>query len=478
MAGPSKDAMLPSQRMQGASTSARSANRSDAAISGASVRLRALAALSGSLTDALGPKDAADLVEQQALFALGATSAVVVTLGAFPPPLPAPPGAAGVPVEAALHVVHAIGLPLEVRAALDELPLDAAVPFAEVARTGGPLFLPDADTLRVYPDWGAAMIGAGARAAAIVPVWANAQLRGVLGLAWAEPRTFDEDERAFVLTLGVMCAQAIMRAHLRDAERVAREAERQAREAAEHANRSKAHFVATISHELRTPMNAILGYTALMGEGVYGPVSAAQQDHLGRVHSSGQHLLGLIEELLGYARVEAGEAVVRPEPVGLVDVLEQSLVLVRPLAALRGLRLRVEGPPEPVELDTDPHKLRQILVNLLANAVKFTDEGEVVVLVRVEGREPAVRVVIEVTDTGRGIAPEAQAHVFDPFWQADPASTESGGSSGLGLSVARQLARLLGGDVIVARSTPGGGSTFIVSLPARYPGRPEPREPR
>jgi signal transduction histidine kinase len=98
-----------------------------------------------------------------------------------------------------------------------------------------------------------------------------------------------------------------------------------------------------------------------------------------------------------------------------------------------------------------------------------------VVLLRVEGRDAAVRVVIEVTDTGRGIAPEEQAHVFDPFWQADPTSTQSGGSSGLGLSVARQLARLLGGDVTVAQSAPGQGSTFVVSLPAQYPGRPERR---
>jgi len=446
-------------------------------ISGASVRLRALAALSGSLTDALGPQDAADLVEKQALFALGATSAVVVTLGAFPPPatLGGPPSAVAEAAEAALHVVHAIGLPLEVRAALDELPLDAPVPFAEVARTGAPLVLPGEDALRLYPDWGAAMIDAGARAAAIVPVWANGELRGVLGLAWAEPRTFDEDERAFVLTLGVMCAQAIMRAHLRDAERLAREAERQAREAAEHANLSKARFVATISHELRTPMNAILGYTALMGEGIYGPVSADQQDHLGRVQSSGRHLLGLIEELLSYARVEAGEVVVQPEPVALLDIVEQSLVLVRPIAEQKGLRVRVEAPDEPVELVTDPDKLRQILVNLLANAVKYTIQGEVVVLLRIEGRDAAVRVIIEVTDTGRGIAPDAQPHIFDPFWQADPASTQSGGSSGLGLSVARQLARLLGGDVTVARSAPGEGSTFVVSLPAQYPGPPERR---
>ncbi|WP_025414986.1 sensor histidine kinase [Gemmatirosa kalamazoonensis] len=446
----------------------REVERAPAPPSGASVRLRALAALSGSLTDALHPKEAVDLVEQQALSALGATSAVVVTLGTFPPPLRSVLGAPVMSVGTTLHVVHAIGLPAEVRAALHELPLDAPVPFAEVARTGAPLFLPTEAALRTYPDWGAAMTAAGAGSAAVVPVWANGELRGVLGLAWPEPRTFDEDERAFVLTLGVMCAQAIMRAHLRDTER-------HAREAAELANRSKAHFVATISHELRTPMNAILGYTALIGDGIYGAVSALQQEHLGRVRASGQHLLGLIEELLGYARIEAGEAVVRPESVGLIAVLEQSLVLVRPLAELKGLRLRVEGPAEPVELYTDPHKLRQILVNLLANAVKFTDQGEVVVLLRVEGRDAAVRLVIEVTDTGCGIPPEVQAHVFDPFWQADPASTHSDGSSGLGLSVARQLARLLGGDVVVARSAPGEGSTFVVSLPAQYPGQPERR---
>jgi signal transduction histidine kinase len=433
-------------------------------VSGASHRLRALAALSGSLTDALAPKEAADLVEQKALSALGATSAVVVTLGTFPPPVPAFLGAPTPAVGTALHVVHAIGLPTEVAAALEELPLHAPVPLAEVARTGAPLFLPDEDALRIYPDWGAAMMRAGARAAAIVPVWANGELRGVLGLAWASRRVFDEDERAFVLTLGVMCAQAIMRAHLRAAERLARDE-------AEQANRSKAHFVATISHELRTPMNAILGYAQLLGDGLYGPVSTLQQDQLGRVRSSGHHLLRLIDELLGYARIEAGQSVVRAQDVDLVEIVEQSLTLVRPIAEQKGVRIRVEAPDEPVALSTDPHKLRQILVNLLANAVKFTALGEVVLVVRVEGRDAGVRVVVTVTDTGRGIATADQPHVFDPFWQSDPTSTQTGGSSGLGLSVARQLARLLGGEVTLARSAPGEGSTFVVSLPTRYPGR-------
>jgi signal transduction histidine kinase len=450
------------------------ASRIGAHVSGASRQLRALSALSGSLTDALSPEDAADLVEQKALSALGATSAIVVTLGAFPPttsPTDESPG----PAATTLHVVHAIGLPAEVSAALEELPLAAPVPFAEVARTGEARFLPSTAELQTYPDWGAAMIGAGARSAAIVPVWANGELRGVLGLAWAESRAFDEDERAFVLTLGVMCAQAIMRAHLRAAERDARAGAdharagaEQARKVAETANKSKAHFVATISHELRTPMNAVLGYTALLAEEVYGPISAIQKEHLGRVRDSGSHLMALIEELLGYARIEAGHEVVSAETVLLADIVEESLVLIRPIAERKGLRVRVEGLGEAVQLYTDRRKLKQVLVNVLANAVKYTIAGNVLLLLRIED-VGQVKVFFEVTDTGRGIAAPDQEHVFDPFWQADD-SSESKGSSGLGLSVSRQLARLLGGDVVVTKTELGKGSTFVISVPARYDG--------
>lgn len=430
-------------------------------ISGASQRLRALAALSGSLTDALEPAEAANLVEEKALSALGATSAVVVTLGPFPPRVPPNVGTYAAPPPTALHVVHAIGLPDEVSAALDQAPLDSPVPFAQVARDGQPLFLGTEERLRSSGDWGVAMIAAGARAAAIVPVWANGELRGVLGLSWPEPHTFDTDEQAFVLTLGVMCAQAIMRAHLKGAEH-------DARASAEAANRSKAHFVATISHELRTPMNAVLGYTELMSEEIYGPVSALQRDHLDRVRASGKHLMGLIEDLLSYARVEAGAETVKPEPLVLVDVVKASLVLVQPLADQKGLRIRLEAPDEPVELYTDARKLRQILVNLLANAVKFSDDGDVVLVLRVEGAEPDVRIHFEVTDHGRGIATADQEHIFDPFARSDPPMSATTGSTGLGLSVARQLAQLLGGDLTLLRSAPGQGSTFIVSLPARF----------
>jgi signal transduction histidine kinase len=441
-------------------------------VSGGSARLRALAALSGSLTDALTPEAAAYLVEQKALTALGAVSAVVVTLGAFPPPsaFPRRPvrqiSAYEPPAALALHVVHAIGLPGAIRNALEALPLDAPVPFAEVARDGKPIFLASEAEMRRYPAWASDMIGASARAAAIVPVWANGELRGVLGLAWPDPHDFDEDERAFVSTLGVMCAQAIMRAHLKAAEL-------EARQAAEQANASKAQFLATISHELRTPVNAVIGYSALLAEEIAGPVSALQREHLTRMNASGQHLLGLIEDLLGYARIEAGEEVVRPEIVLLTDLMHESVDLVRPLAVQKGLRLHMEGPAAPLELLTDARKLRQVLVNVLGNAIKFTAAGDVTLDVRVEGLdpcdvEPCVRVFFEVTDTGAGLSLADQAHVFDLYWQHDPASTHRDGSSGLGLSIARQLAWLLGGDIAIGVSVFGKGSTFVIALPARY----------
>jgi signal transduction histidine kinase len=434
-------------------------------ISGASRRLRALAALSGSLTDALSPREAADLVEQKALSALDATSAVVVTLGPFPPISP-PEGSAAASHEAprTLHVVHAIGLPGEIAAALEQLPLDAPVPFGEVARVGEPVFLPNAVEMRRYPDWAEGMIAAGLGSAAIVPVWANGELRGVLGLAWPGDRLFDEDERAFVLTLGVMCAQAIMRAHLRDAERSARVDAEKARQTAEAANQSKTDFVATISHELRTPMNAVMGYTSLLADEIYGPVTAEQREHIGRVRASGNHLMSLIEDLLSFARIEAGRETVNAEPVVLNEVVEQSMMLVLPLAQAKGLAMRVELPPTPVTLHTDRRKLRQILINLLANAVKFSAVGEISLVIRVDDTEARVRFRFEITDHGIGMTEAQQSHAFDAFWQASPPNSSEIGT-GLGLSVARNLARLLGGDLVISASEPGVGSTFVMTLP-------------
>ncbi len=442
-------------------------------ISDASRQLRALAMLSGSLTDPLTPRDAADVVERQALAVLDAASAVVVTLGEFPPNEAAdsavllgarPPVAAREGAGRAgetLTLVHAIGVPAHVAAALQHLRFDAPVPLAEVARTGEPVFLKSESELRRYPEWCDAILSAGSCAAAAVPVWANGHLRGVLGLTWVTPHAFDEDERAFVLTLGVMCAQAIMRGHLTDAGR-------QAREAAEHANLAKTQFLQTMSHEFRTPLNAILGYTEILADEIVGPVTAVQKDHLRRIRGSGDHLLALIEELLRFARLDAGEESVNTERVLAADVVAETFDIVRALAERKGLQLRSKIPDHPVELYTDRLKLRQVLVNIVTNAVKYSDGGEVLLDVEVAGSGDATRINFAVTDSGRGIAVADQLRVFEAFWQVHQSLTRSSDGTGLGLAVARRLARLLGGDVVIGESHIGHGTTFVTWLPAHY----------
>jgi signal transduction histidine kinase len=438
-------------------------------LSSASRRLRALAALSGSLTDALSPDDAANIVERDALVALDANSAVVVTRGAFPPTVEQPLGESA--PSSRLHVVHAIGLSDAVLATVRGAAIESPIPLAVVARLGEAMYISTPEALGEHGAWGDAMLAGGAQSAAIVPVWANGELRGVLGLGCGTRHVFGEDDRAFVSTLGVMCAQALMRAHLRAAERAAREEAQEARLVAERANASKALFLRTISHELRTPINAAMNYAELLSKDLETSASPQQRVQIEQMQASNAHLLGLVDELLGFSRLEAGQVVIRPESVQLGAVIEHGLALVQPIAVARGVTLRMQGDVPDVEIFTDPQKLRQVLVNLMASAVKYTAaEGSVVLMMHLEGLGDVVSMEIQVTDTGRGITPADQQHIFEPFWQGLPEDMPQDGSTGLGLSVARQLARLLGGDVRLARTEAGVGGSFIITLPVRYTG--------
>jgi signal transduction histidine kinase len=242
------------------------------------------------------------------------------------------------------------------------------------------------------------------------------------------------------------------------------EAERRARAEAEAANQAKSDFLAIMSHELRTPLTAVVGYTELLSDEVVGPVNETQRDHLARVRASSEHLLMLIEDILSYARIEAGRELVRIEDFGLAALLEQAAVIIRPLAEKKSLEFTLSGGSLRAVMRSDPQKVRQIIINLLANAVKFTVKGSV----RLGARVYDDRVAFEVSDTGPGIAREHLDRVFDAFWQVDQRMTRKAGGTGLGLSVARQLARLLGGDVSV-RSTMGEGSVFTVDLPLQAP---------
>lgn len=231
-------------------------------------------------------------------------------------------------------------------------------------------------------------------------------------------------------------------------------------ERAEAANEAKSAFLATMSHELRTPLTAILGYEELLAEGVTGPMTEVQQKHLSRIKLGAEHLLTLIDGILTLARLDANREAVRIEPVAADRLLDEARTLVAPLASSKQLKFTVQRSESPLVVDTDHTKVRQILVNVVGNAVKFTERGEIMLGARAEGDSA----VFTVRDTGIGVAKEHLEHIFDSFWQVEQTTTRTVGGSGLGLSVSRRLARLLGGDLTV-QSTPGMGSEFTLRLP-------------
>jgi signal transduction histidine kinase len=244
-----------------------------------------------------------------------------------------------------------------------------------------------------------------------------------------------------------------------DAETARTEAEA-ARAEAESANGAKSDFLAIMSHELRTPLSAIMGYQELLADGITGPVNEQQSQQLARIKASARHLLSLIDEILTFTRIDAGREEVSIENASLATILEPAAEIVEPLARARGLHIEVMLPPHQVSVETDAVKVRQMIVNLLSNAVKFTDRGRIIL----SGDQKGDQLVITVEDTGIGIGPEHLERIFEPFWQVEQKATRRAGGTGLGLTVTRRLALLLGGDVTV-KSTPGEGTTFTICLP-------------
>lgn len=254
---------------------------------------------------------------------------------------------------------------------------------------------------------------------------------------------------------------------------VARAEAQRARADAEQANRAKSQFLANMSHEIRTPINAVMGYADLLDVNVAGTLNPRQGEFVGRIRESSRHLLSLVDDILDLSKVEAGEMLVRMDDTSLHDVVDSAVQIVAAQAEARGLELRVD-----YDCGNDPHvvgddgRIRQILLNLLSNAIKFTPGGGTVTIA-CESRTiadpdaalPDVGpwIVIAVEDTGPGIPPEHLPRIFEPFVQADAGHTRRASGTGLGLTISRRFARLMGGDLTVATRV-GAGSRFLLWL--------------
>jgi signal transduction histidine kinase len=232
----------------------------------------------------------------------------------------------------------------------------------------------------------------------------------------------------------------------------------------ERANRLKSEFLASMSHELRTPINALLGYASLMLEGVFGEISGDQREAMERSRAAADHLLTLVNDILDLAKIEAGKMPLIREPVAIAEVVTEVSQQIEPLVRKKALAYEIDIAPECPVIETDRTKLKQVLLNLLSNAMKFTNRGGITVTAAPVG-EAGDGVRIDVADTGIGIRPVDLDAIWEEFRQLDQSRTREYGGTGLGLSIVRKLVERLDATVSV-RSVPDEGSVFTVRLPA------------
>ena len=301
------------------------------------------------------------------------------------------------------------------------------------------------------------LLRAGYRALLIVPLLGPEGLIGMLVIRRRAPGEFSQHTVDLLQTFAAQSVLAIQNANLFT------EVEEKSRQL-ELASQHKSQFVASMSHELRTPLNAIIGLTEMMVTNAARFGTEKAQEPLKRVHRAGAHLLGLINQVLDLSKIEAGKLELSPETVTLAPLLEDVIGTARQLAEQNKNRLVLEAAENLGRLTVDPMRLRQILLNLLSNACKFTKQGEVTLRVRrvVDGQN---WIEMAVADTGIGMTPEQQAKLFEEFSQADSSTARRYGGTGLGLAITRKLARMMGGDVTVT-SESGKGSVFTLRLPA------------
>jgi PAS domain S-box-containing protein len=329
-----------------------------------------------------------------------------------------------------------------------------------------------------FRAWRDALASRNLESVVAVPLREGDTVWGALAVYAGEPDAFDSSEVELIVELGENLAHGVaslrarkeraaamaelMRARAELEERVRqRTAELVvAKDAAESADRLKSAFLATMSHELRTPLNSIIGFTGIVLQGLAGPLNDEQKKQLGMVQNSSRHLLALINDVLDISKIEAGQLEIQCAPFSLPEAIRKAVTVVSPLAQKKGIALRTEIAPDIESMVGDQRRTEQVLLNLLGNGVKFTDQGEVCVrCTRDQGW-----LVTAIRDTGVGISPQYHQAIFEPFRQADTGLARKHEGTGLGLSICKRLVERLGGRISL-ESAPGQGSTFTVRLP-------------
>ena len=297
------------------------------------------------------------------------------------------------------------------------------------------------------------ILKAGFRALLVVPLLRPDHIFGALVVRRRQPGEFP---KATVDLLQTFAAQSVLA--MQNA-RLFSEIEEKSRQL-EVASQHKSQFLANMSHELRTPLNAILGYTELMIDNIYGEVPAKMRGVLDRVQSNGRHLLGLINDVLDLSKIEAGQITLSVTDYSLGDIVQNVITSVESLATEKRLNLKIDVPPDLPPGRGDERRIAQVLLNLVGNAIKFTDQGEVAI--SASAMDGAFNIAVR--DTGPGIPVPEQVKIFEEFHQADNSATKTKSGTGLGLSIAKRIIEMHGGHISV-QSSPGVGSTFSVSLP-------------